>query len=525
MRSLHPTRFTQSQPRSYARPEARVLPSEMFTAKALPHHLTTLDFVALFLVILLFLTNVPTAAAGGAAGLTFWIVGGLCFFLPCSVVTAQLATMFPGEGGLYLWTHRAFGPYSSFFVGFCAWIPAPLLILATADLFVTYVQSLNAQWLVQPWQQGFALIAIIGLTTIIALSHVRVVQNLVNAAAALTLCACLLIFVAGIVWLWQGHHSAVDFSQRANWSITWGSGWNPFDGAGNFGIFGVITLGYLGVNIPLNMAAEMRHADTSPAGQRSTILRHLLWGTILVFIGYLMTTFAVVVVQGPDAANSLFSLVTTVDMALGKFWGNMVAVCIMTTLFVATILYNTAFARWLLVGGLDNRIPRFFGKVNRVRVPGNAIIFQSGAAILLVLLFFVVVPLIGGANGATLVLQVYFVGVAAATLIWAFATLFLFVNMLRLFARYRATLRNITTMPLPVVLACAVIGLVTGAIAMVDTLFVSSVPTLVPNSQWIVYVGGTTSFLLILGAIAAMFGSSQAAWEDMEQANEPGVSS
>lgn len=517
---MRSTRFISPRSLSTAFSSVRVLPSETFTAKALPHHLTTLDCIALFIVILLFLTNVPTAAAGGAAGLTFWIIGGLCFFLPCAVVTAQLATMFPHEGGIYVWTHRAFGPYSSFFVGFCAWIPAPLLILATADLFVTYIQGLNAQWLVQPWQQGLALIAILGLTTFMALSHARVVQNLVNAAAVLTLCASLLIFLAGMVWLLKGNHAAVNFGQPANWSITWGEGWNPFNGAGNFGIFGVITLGYLGVNIPLNMAAEMRQTETSPARQRSTIVHHLFWGTIIVFIGYLMTTFAVVVVQGPDAANSLFSLVTTVDMALGKFWGNIVAVCIMTTLFVATILYNTAFARWLLVGGLDNRIPRFFGRVNRVRVPGNAIIFQSGAAMLLVLLFFFAVPLIGGANGATLVLQVYFVGVAAATLLWAFATLFLFVNVLRLFARYRAMLRNVATLPLPFVLICAIIGLATGALAMVDTLFVSSVPALVPNSQWVFYVGGTTGFLLILGAIAAMFGSSQAAWEDLEQTGE-----
>ncbi|HVB23931.1 MAG TPA: APC family permease [Ktedonobacteraceae bacterium] len=501
--------------------EVRGLPSEEYTAKAMPHVLTSRDFLALFIVILLFLTNVPTAAAGGAAGLTFWIVGGLCFFIPCAVVTAQLATMFPSEGGIYVWTHKAFGPYSSFFVGFCAWIPAPLLILATSDLFVTYVQSLNAQWLVQPWQQGIMLIALIAVTSIIALSHARIVQNLVNAAAALILCASFLIFLAGIVWLLKGQHSVVDFGQGANWSITWGSGWNPFNGAGNFGIFGVITLGYLGVNIPLNMAAEMRSADGVGAlKQRSTIIRHLVWGTIIVLVGYLAVTFAVVVVQGSNAAVSLFSLVTTVDMAMGKFWGDVVAICIMGSLVVATILYNAAFSRWLLVAALDSRIPRLFGKLNRVRVPGNAIIFQSCVAVFLALVFFFVVPLLGGANGATLILQVYFVGVAAATLIWAFATIFLFINFLKIFARHRANLHNLAILPVPLVVFCAVVGLITGAVAMVDTLFVSAVPTLVSNGQWFVLVGGTSGCLLILGVLAAMFGTSQAAWEGMENTGE-----
>jgi len=51
--------------------------------------------------------------------------------------------MFPNEGSLYNWTHRAFGGYWSFFVSFCAWFPCILLMIVASDGVVGYVQGLN----------------------------------------------------------------------------------------------------------------------------------------------------------------------------------------------------------------------------------------------------------------------------------------------------------------------------------------------------------------------------------------------
>ena len=49
--------------------------SEEYTVKALPGILNARDLTALFVLLLFFVTNVPNAVAGGAAGLTLWIVG------------------------------------------------------------------------------------------------------------------------------------------------------------------------------------------------------------------------------------------------------------------------------------------------------------------------------------------------------------------------------------------------------------------------------------------------------------------
>lgn len=87
------------------------LASEQYVVATMPRFLSTKDLLATFIVILLFITNTPNAVAGGAAGLTFWIVGAITFLLPCVVVTAQLGVMFPYEGSLYNWTYKALGNF------------------------------------------------------------------------------------------------------------------------------------------------------------------------------------------------------------------------------------------------------------------------------------------------------------------------------------------------------------------------------------------------------------------------------
>src|SRR5712691_3171829 len=485
-------------------PATSPLASENYVVKALPPILTTRDLIALFVIILFFITNVPSAVAGGTAGITLWLVGGLLFLMPCGLVTAQLAVLFPYEGSLYCWTHKVFGGFMSFFVAFCAWIPCPLLILATADLAVSYLQGLNQIWLTEPWSQGVVLLGIILVCCLVAVQRHRTVQTLVNMIFWLILLATFLVFLSGVVWLINRHPSAVNFNNTPDW--------NPFTGA-NIPLFGVITLGYLGVNLPMNMGGELMVANDR--ARRSIITRHLLWGTLIVLVAYLLATFGVLVVQGQNAGFVLFSMVSTVDMALGSLAGDATAICIVATLFIACVVYNYTFARFLLVASIDQRLPTGMGKLNRHRVPSRAIIFQTVLTCILVLLFFMVIPYIGFFRGkpADLAADVYFVGVGAATVVWAFATVFLFIDMLWIIFFKPHLLRVRRVVPTPVLLISSVVGLAAGLAAIVDTILNSYDPPLISNGIWLLVVTGLTGTFLIIGAIGGMFARGEATEE------------
>lgn len=488
------------------------LPSEVYVERACPGILTRRDMTALFIVILFFITNVANAVAGGAAGLGLWIIGGLCFFLPCAIATAQLSAVYPYEGGLYAWTYKVFGGPLSFFVGFCAWIPGPVLILATADLVVTYLQGVNSQWLTVSWQQGIVLLVIVVCSHLLALRRQRMIQHIINMVCLLSLLAAALVFLAGLVWLFTHHSSATNFRQVSNW--------NPFT-ATNIPLFGVITLGYLGVNLPLNMGGELAGSDRLV--KRRIISGHLFWGVLIVLVAYLCATFGVLVVQGQNAGYMLFDLTNTVTLALGPLAGGVTTVCILATCFFATAVYNSIFARFLLVGGIDQCIPSAMGKLNVNRVPSRALFFQTTLTCLLIIVFFIALPFgnILSSQATNLALEVYFVGIGAATVLWSFATLFLFLNVFGLLLKQHAQLQEHRLFPTPVLLLSALIGLGTGILAIIDTIMNSYNPPLIPNNIWWYVVAILAIILMSVGLLGGMFARNEAAWEGLKYAEMP----
>lgn len=506
--------FVRTNSADFNAPQAPIdanLPSEMYVEMTSPGILNRRDMTALFIIILFFITNVANAVAGGPAGLGLWIIGGICFFFPCSIATAQLAVVYPSEGSVYVWTHKVFGGVMSFFVGFCAWVPGPLLIMATADLVVTYLQGLNSHWLVAPWQQGIAMLVIVVFSYIFSLRRQRMIQHVINMVCVLSLIAASLVFLAGVVWLLTHHPSATDFSQLANW--------NPFTSA-NIPLFGVITLGYLGVNLPLNMGGELAGSDRQV--KRHIITGHLLWGTLIVLVAYILATFGVLVVQGQNAGFILFDLATTVTMALGPIAGGIVIICIMTTCVFATAAYNFIFARFLLVGAIDQRIPSRMGRLNASRVPSRALFVQTLLTCLLIIAFFILLPL-GNFLGqsANLAVEVYYVGVGAATVLWAFATLFLFLNLLGLLFRKQKQLHANRLFPTPVLLLSALVGLAIGILAIVDTIVNSYDPPLIPNNTWWYLVVILTIIFMSIGLFGGMVASSEASWEGLKSTQAP----
>src|SRR5438876_6847131 len=164
-----------------------VLRSERIAAGILPKVLNTFDMVAIFVAIVLFISNAGVIPGAGASAYIYWILGFLTFLIPGAIVTGQLGLMFPGEGSIYVWTNKALGAFWGFFAGFCAWWPGALVMVATADLVVTllqFLQTLPRFNLENPlgavWQQCVIILAVIWFSSALSILRFRVTQNLVN---------------------------------------------------------------------------------------------------------------------------------------------------------------------------------------------------------------------------------------------------------------------------------------------------------------------------------------------------------
>ena len=490
-----------------------MLTAETYVPQTMPGFLTTGDLLALYVLAVFWISNVTGIATGGAAALTYLGLVTLAFFAPCALVTAQLGCLFPVEGSLYAWTEKALGQFWSFFVGLCAWLPGVLSLVSAADVVVNCVQTLNPTWLVPAWQQGLVILAVTLFAGVVSLQPARVVQNLLNVAALGIGLTVLLLGAAALYWLLTGHASATALTIPAQWSL------NLNLHTGNIGLLGTVTLAFLGATMPLTLSGELVPALAADGkARRRAITRHLLWGSLLVVVGYLLVTLALLIVAGPQAAlnapNPIALLLGVVDTVFGKLAGDIAMLGMLLFFVLVAVCENVVSARLLLVAGIEGRLPRWIARLNQWRVPSNALLFQTGIALLYTACIFFVVPLLTtSATSANLTVEAYTVTAASLLLVWAVSFLFPFVDVLVLSVRFPALFVRQRLAPMPVLWAGSILGSLVCLATIAETLLSSWLPALIPTTLWWMLVGSLTLVCLVCCTIGSMLATSEAHWE------------
>src|SRR5438874_10041107 len=130
-----------------------------------------------------------------------------------------------------------------------------------------------------------------------------------------------------------------------------------------------------------------------------------------------------VVIQA-GGANATTGGAETVGLAIGKWAGVIVSVVLAWVLLTVAAVYNFSFGRLLFVSGLEKRLPHQFGKVNKNKVPANAITLQTAiSTILAVMIFFVF------GRGKADPYKAFYVLYAGVTIIWCISTALLFLDI------------------------------------------------------------------------------------------------
>ncbi len=474
------------------------LSSESYVRRAMPQSLKTFDLTMIFVMVMFFVNNPVVTVEAGFASFTYWIIGTLVFFVPCIIATAQLGTMFFHEGSLYNWTQKALGSFWSFFVGVTFWASGVLGIIGSAGLAVSFLQGLNSGWLADARGQGVFIVFILILASILAMQPFRVVQSLVNYTAMLMLGVIALLGLAALVWIGLGHPiAAMQVAGGGNLSLQ----------PGNYVLFSTVILAFLGANVSMTMGGEI--AD------RKAVTAHLFRGGAIVLGSYLIVTFALLAVLGPRAATiGPFSIISVIDQVFGKFAGDVAVICVLAFFVVLTALLNNIFARFLLIGAIDRRLPVNLGKLDENRVPLTAIIVQTTVAVLFAMIVFLLPYLISLGNPVNLTNELFTVTLYAHSMLWILSSAFLFINMLVLYLRDRTAFHAQRIFPMPVLWISMLVAPVACVLAIIVTLTDSPIPQLIPTTLWGSIVGGLTIFWLFVASICSMLATSEAAWED-----------
>jgi amino acid transporter len=389
------------------------------------------------------------AAAAGPSSLIIWIAALACFFIPLAASVMELSSRYPAEGGLYVWTQRAFGDASGFLAAWTYWMsnlpyfPGVLYFGAASALFAfgAHGSALAASRVYFILFAGIAL-AVITLLNIRGVEAGKWLNNITAMGGILPL--VLLIVLAAVSWKQFG--SATHFtasSMALHWSLKDAIFWST------------IFFAFVGVEAGSFMGDEIENP-------RRVIPWAILTGGAITTVGYICGTAALLIALPGSAVSGPDGIVTglrALCSRLGLEW-LMPAAALLVALNAlgGASAYLSSTSRLPFVAGIDHYLPRVFASVHpRYRTPWVSIGFYGFASILVALL---------GQAGTT-VRGAYDVLVSMAVLATFLPFLFIFASMIRL--QREPAGPEVRRVPggKPVAIALGVIGLASTSVTIV----------------------------------------------------------
>jgi amino acid transporter len=373
------------------------------------------DLVLFYVVSGLSLRWIASAAASGPSSIAVWIFAWLGFFLPLAGCVLELSSRFPQEGGLYVWAQQGMGDFAGFIAAWTyamsnlPYFPAILYFAAGSLLFAggphSRAMALSGS---SGYFMTFSLVALGGIT----LLNIRGVKQgkWLNNAGAFGMFVPVLVLIALGLISWQRSGSATHF--------TW-SAMMPHASVKNAIFWSTIFFAFGGVESASFMGGEIRNT-------RRTVPRALVLAGIVITMGYVLGTIAMLIAMPSEQIGGLGGLMTAIAQMCGNLGVNWMVACIALMITLSSLgaagAYLASCSRLPFVAGIDNYLPAMFGRIHpRWNTPWIAVLFYGLAGMICAFLG----QVSNTVNGA------YDVLVSMSIIAYFIPYLFLFAAMIR----------------------------------------------------------------------------------------------
>jgi len=357
---------------------------------------------------------IAAAAHNGTSSLSLWALAAIFFFFPTTLVITELATRFPSEGGLYVWTREAFGDFHGFVAGWSYWVYSffyfPGLLLASTAMSA-YIGGAgrghlanNPRFLLTG---SLLLLAIAVGMNIVGLNIGKWLQNAGGVGTYTPL--LILLGIAAVVFVRYGSETRITWhSTLPVWNFNTVNFWSQ------------IAFAFTGMELVCAMSDEVRDP-------KRTFPRAILASGVLIAVIYMLgtiATLALVKSADVDPKSGVFQAITHGSSLIGVGFLGVLAALLVTVGNAGGVGTTVAgVARVPFAVGIDSYLPSFFGKIHpRWKTPYISILIQAGisAAVL------VLAQLNESVNGA------YQVLVDAAIILYFLPFLYMYAAAIKL---------------------------------------------------------------------------------------------
>ena len=448
------------------------------------------DLLAFYIVTTFSLRWIATAAASGPSALVIWVIAALGLFVPLVFTVLELSSRYPEEGGIYVWTKRAFGPFAGFITGWLYWstnlpyFPSLLYFAAGNLLFIG-----GDSW--QAWSTNSAYFIVVAMGGLILAVTLNVVGlnvgkwlNNVGAICAWTTAALLILFGA-IAWMRFGSATPITATTLV-----------PSTSLKDVIFWSTIAFGFGGVESASTMGEEIHDA-------RRTVPRAVLAAAIIITLLYLAGTISILLAMPHEQISGLQGIMQAMQAMtarVGVEWlAPLVAAMVTINALGGVGGWFAATARLPFVAGIDRYLPPAFGSLHpRWRTPHVALLVQAGISAVFVIL----------GQAGTSVRGAYDVLVSMSVITYFIPFLYMFAAMIRLQREQAGPDAILVPGGRAVATVLAAIGFLTTAVAIV----LACVPAdEEPNKPLAVAkIVGLSAILFAVGAMVYVAGRKRA---------------
>jgi amino acid transporter len=336
------------------------------------------DLVMFYVVTGISLRWIATAASAGPSSIVIWIGAWIFFYVPLALSVVELSCRYPQEGGLYVWSKRAFGDFSGFMSGWTYWtsnlsyFPSVLYFAASNVLFIggnrsAHLSSSKVFYMLF----AIGILAVITAMNVVGLNRGKWLHNV----GSFGMWVPVAILVVMGVYAWRTFGSATPFSP---------SHLVPSTHLKDVLFWAAITFALCGSESASMMGDEIKDP-------RRTLPRALLVAGVVVTFCYVGGTVAILLALPSSEVNDLQGIMQAISKTASRLgWYNLIpisAALIALSNVGAASGFLAAVGRIPFVAGIDRFLPDSFGKLHpRWKTPHVSLITQTLVASLLVFL-------------------------------------------------------------------------------------------------------------------------------------------
>jgi amino acid transporter len=330
--------------------------------------------------------NLPATALFGSQLIAFFILGAIFFLIPTALVSAELASGWPKQGGIYIWVKEAFGKKMGFLAIWLQWIENviwyPTILSFVAGTIGYLINPLLASnpyflWAVivsSFW--GATFVNLRGMGSSGLFSNICTISGLLMPMS--------LIIGLGVVWMIDGNPIQVQFdlpSILPHWQDT--SMWVSLT---------AIILSFCGIEIATVHANDVENPQQA-------FPRALFYSVCIILSTLILGSLAIAVVLPQQDIN----LVAGIMQAFHAFFARyhldwmmpVMALMLVMGGFGGVSNWIIAPTKGLLVAAQDGNLPLFFQKINKNGAPVTMLLGQAVIVTILSSLF-LLMPSVNG---------------------------------------------------------------------------------------------------------------------------------